>query len=88
METAKIARECSHRHCEKRKFRRGVCSKHYWELRGGRPDAVNSPAPKQHPLLVREWQEIARDKEGLWEFVKSELQITGNKIEAWHKVPK
>jgi hypothetical protein len=78
--------ECIHRQCQKRQFRRGVCTRHYWALRGGRPDSGKKP--RQDPLLVREWAEIKNNKDELWEFIKSELQITGNKIEAWHKVPK
>jgi hypothetical protein len=71
-------RECIHRQCQKRQFRRGVCSWHYWELRGGRPDSGKKP--KEHPLQVWELAEIKHEKDALWEFVKSCLVIKDNKI--------
>jgi hypothetical protein len=46
----------------------GVCSQHYWELKGGRP--------KQKPLLKSELEAI--DPNELWEWVKVELNIKDN----------
>ena len=66
---------CVHRQCEANSFRRMVCSKHYWQLQGGRP--IKLP-PKEKPLTAREKQQF--DPEDFWSFVQDQVLITKNKV--------
>lgn len=75
---------CVHVQCEKPRWAKGLCRSHYEALnreqwRRGKPALANPlPPEKEKPILVRE--QLDYDPDELWEFVKKELNITGNKI--------
>lgn len=90
MTADRIARdgECVNLKCDRKRWARGLCRKHYEEINARywrRGESAPKYQPKEKPMQARE--DIA-DKEALWQFVKAQLGIVGNRMETWQKLPK
>lgn len=72
---------CVNIKCSKPRWAKGLCRNHYEQI--ARPkwkrESAAAARKKEKPMTAGE--KLTYDPAGLWEFVKTELKITGSKID-------